>query len=543
MWNKVKYIALGTLLLVIFVAAGNSDRYFRISKAISIFSSVYKETVHNYVDEVNPNTLARTAFDKMLASLDPYTNYISEDQVEDYRTMSTGQYGGIGAVTRNIKGKTKIIQIYKGFSGDKAGLEIGDVIVAVDDISITDKTPDEIDQLLRGQVGREVKLTVSRDIGNNFDIEVKHERIKIPSVPFFGMVSEETGYIKLSEFTLNCSKDVENGLDSLKEAGATSIILDLRGNLGGLLIEAVKIVNLFVPKGKEVVRTQGKIEDYNSTYRALDNPNDTNIPVIVLVNSRSASASEIVAGALQDYDRAVIIGEKSFGKGLVQIPRELTYNSQLKVTTAKYYIPSGRCIQAIDYANRREDGSVGKIPDSLQAKFTTMNGREVLDGGGVDVDVQIEDAKYNPFIYAILRDGILLDYAVDYHKKHLSIPGAADFSLSEKELSDFTTWFANTDFDYSSETAELIEYLIAAEALPDSKSIDIVKDMQLELANTPKKLLQQNIDVIKSLLEQQIVMTYYFENGRVQRSLNKDPYITKSLELFSKPQAIRSILN
>lgn len=383
-------------LAFIVVIAGLSftqpaERYFEIAKNLDIFATLFKEVNALYVDEVNPNTLVRTGIDAMLASLDPYTNYIPEDEVEDFRTINTGQYGGIGAVTREIGNRTVVTMIMEGYGAQKGGLKIGDEVLKIDDLELSKLSREQSGQLMKGQVGTPVSLTIKRmGVEQPIRLEFKREKIKVNNVPYFGMVGKDIAYIHLSDFTPDAGKEVRNALVALKDQGAQGVILDLRGNPGGLLIEAVNITNLFLPKGKMVVSTKGKIPENNLSYETLNNPTDTEIPVAVLINRGSASASEIVAGTIQDYDRGIILGEKSYGKGLVQVSRPLSYNSQLKVTTAKYYTPTGRCIQVLDYGHRRDDGSVGSIPDSLKRSFKTTNGRTVYDGGGIDPDIKVQ---------------------------------------------------------------------------------------------------------------------------------------------------------
>src|SRR6187549_1845077 len=367
-----------------------AERYFEIAKNLDIFATLFKEVNALYVDEVNPNKLVRTGIDAMLTSLDPYTNYIPEDEVEDFRTINTGQYGGIGAITREIGNRTVVTMLMEGYGAQKGGLKIGDEILKIDDISLSKLSREESGQVMKGQVGTPVSLTVKRiGVEEPIKLEFKRERIKLTNVPYHGMIDKDIAYIQLSDFTPDAAKEVKGALIQLREQGAKSVILDLRGNPGGLLIEAVNITNIFLPKGKMVVSTKGKIPENNLNYETLNSPVDTEIPVAVLINRSSASASEIVAGTLQDYDRGLIIGEKSYGKGLVQVSRQLSYNSQLKVTTAKYYTPTGRCIQVLDYTHRRDDGSVASIPDSLKHTFKTTAGRVVYDGGGIDPDVAL----------------------------------------------------------------------------------------------------------------------------------------------------------
>ncbi|MFO0507070.1 MAG: S41 family peptidase, partial [Chryseotalea sp.] len=362
---KKKYFIPLVIIIVLLVVANTkpADRYFEIARNLDVFASLFKEVNNNYVDDVNPNTLMRTGIDAMLASLDPYTNYIPEDEIENFRTQNTGQYGGIGAVTRQFGNRTVVTLVMAGFAAEKGGLKAGDEVLKIDSKNLSSLTQEEAGNLMKGQLGTPVTLTVKRyGVDKPIELSFKRERIKISNVPHFTLLQSQTGYIQLTDFTPDAGKEVRNALIALKEKGAKNIVLDLRGNPGGLLQEAVNICNLFLPKGVTVVETKGKIKEHNVTYKTLNPPVDLEIPVAVLIDRGSASASEIVAGTLQDYDRAIIVGEKSFGKGLVQINRDIPYNSKLKVTTAKYYTPSGRCIQVLDYSQRRADGSVASIP-------------------------------------------------------------------------------------------------------------------------------------------------------------------------------------
>ncbi|MBL7875199.1 MAG: S41 family peptidase, partial [Cyclobacteriaceae bacterium] len=429
-------------------------RYFEIAKNLDIFASLFKEVNALYVDEINPNKAIRTGIDAMLNSLDPYTNYISEDEVEDYRTLNTGQYGGIGAVTRHINNRTVVTMVYENYPAYKNGLRIGDEVIKMDGIEIEPLTMDEANHLMRGQVGTPVKLTVKR-FGQEdpIDIEFKREKIKISNVPYFGMLSDNTGYVQLTEFTPEAGKEVKNAVVSLKEKGAKYLILDLRGNPGGLLLEAVNICNIFIPKGKKVVDTKGKLEESNITYETLNAPVDLEIPVVVIINRGSASASEIVAGTLQDYDRAVVLGERSYGKGLVQVGRPLSYNSQVKITTAKYYTPTGRCIQVLDYSHRREDGSVASIPDSLKKEFRTTRGRKVYDGGGIDPDVKVEAQEASTLTQVLYGKGYIFDYATQFAANHPTLPEVKNFSLTDQEYLEFVAWMKGKNY----QTQSLIE--------------------------------------------------------------------------------------
>ncbi len=430
-----------TTLLALLSFIPPAERYFEIAKNLDIFATLFKEVNALYVDEVNPNKLVRTGIDAMLNSLDPYTNFISEDEVEDYRTLNTGQYGGIGALTREFGHRTVITMVYENYPAYKNGLRIGDEVLKMNGVELSKLSTDEANHLMRGQVGTPVKLTVKRPGTDGvLDLEFKREKIKISNVPYFGMVNSDVGYVQLSDFTPEAGKEVKNAVIALKEKGAKSIILDLRGNPGGLLFEAVNICNIFIPKGKKVVSTIGKVADSNIVYETLNPPTDMEIPVAVLINRGSASASEIVAGTLQDYDRAIVVGEKSYGKGLVQLSRPLSYNSQVKITTAKYYTPTGRCIQVLDYTHRREDGSVGSIPDSIKKEFKTSKGRIVYDGGGIDPDVKLAVQEAASITQVIFTNGLIFDYATHYALKHPSLSPAKEFKLTDDEYTEFITW-------------------------------------------------------------------------------------------------------
>jgi carboxyl-terminal processing protease len=522
-----------------------AERYFEIAKNLEIFASVFKEVNNLYVDEINPNKTIRVGIDAMLGSLDPYTNFISEDQVEDFRTQNTGQYGGIGAVTRTIGNRTVITMVYEEYPAFKNGLKIGDEVLKMDGVDLSKLSMDEANQLMRGQVGTPVKLIVKR-IGQNDPIEIgfTREKIKISNVPYFGMIASDIGYVQLTEFTVDAGKEVKNAVVSLKEKGAKHIILDLRGNPGGLLHEAVNICNIFIPKGKKVVDTKGKVTENNITYETLNSPVDLDIPVAVLINRGSASASEIVAGTLQDYDRAVILGEKSYGKGLVQIPRPLSYNSQVKITTAKYYTPTGRCIQVLDYSHRREDGSAGSVPDSVKKEFNTTHGRKVFDGGGIDPDVKIESVQPAMITQALFREGLLFDFATQYAYGHPTIPDAKEFSLSDQEYQQFVTWSKTKTFTYETSLETELNDMIAL--AKRERSYDDLKP-QLDLIKTRitdgrKNDLFNFKDQIKPLLEEEIVSRYYFEKGTVESRFKHDYEVKKAMDLLRNLSDYKKIL-
>jgi carboxyl-terminal processing protease len=522
-----------------------NERYFEITKNLDIFSTLFKEVNAYYVDEVNPNQLMKTGINAMLSSLDPYTNFIPEDDIEDYRTMTTGQYGGIGAVIGRNNGKNVIILPYKGFPADKSDLRIGDEIIEIDGIDVRTKNTSEISQLLKGQANTKLLVTILRyGETDPIEIHITREKITIDNVPYYGMISEDVGYIKLSDFTTGAGKEIKKALEDLKKDGAAKVVLDLRDNPGGLLNEAVNVSNVFIPQGAEVVSTKGKMTDWNKTYSALNQAIDAEIPVAVLISRRSASAAEIVAGVIQDYDRGVLIGEKTFGKGLVQATRPLTYNSQLKITTAKYYIPSGRCIQAINYNERNEDGSVARIPDSLKVEFITKNGRKVYDGGGVDPDIQIPPRSIAPITAALLSKGLIFDYAVEYRYTHPEIGDAKTFKISDEEYDKFVKWLENKDYDYTTKVEQTIEELKEiAKKEKYSKGIkDRIASLEADVKHNKEGDLQDFSDEIKNVLEDRICQHYYLVEGMYESSFDDDPQLQSAIEILSNPEDYNHLL-
>jgi carboxyl-terminal processing protease len=523
-----------------------AERYFEIAKNLDIFATLFKEVNALYVDEVNPNTLVRTGIDAMLASLDPYTNYIPEDEVEDFRTINTGQYGGIGAVTREIGNRTVVTMIMEGYGAQKGGLKIGDEVLKIDDLELSKLSREQSGQLMKGQVGTPVSLTIKR-MGSDQPIrlEFKREKIKVNNVPYSGMVGKDIAYIHLSDFTPDAGKEVRNALIALKEQGAQGVILDLRGNPGGLLIEAVNITNLFLPKGKLVVSTKGKIPENNLSYETLNNPTDTEIPVAVLINRGSASASEIVAGTIQDYDRGIVLGEKSYGKGLVQVSRPLSYNSQLKVTTAKYYTPTGRCIQVLDYGHRRDDGSVGSIPDSLKRTFKTTNGRTVYDGGGIEPDVKVQPTEAHPLTQVLFEKGYLFDYATKYVYQRNEPVDARNFTLNDDEYQQFVTWMKDKNYTYKS-YLEFGLQQFTDEAKKEKYYNDLktqLEQIQTRITDSKKNELVMNKDQIKMLLEEEIVSRYFLEKGSIETGFKYDQEVKKAIEALHNLPQYKKLLN
>lgn len=521
------------------------QRYFEIAKNLDIFVTLFKEVNALYVDEVNPNHAIKNGIDAMLASLDPYTNYIPEDDIEDFRTQSTGQYGGVGAVTSKIEGKVRVVMVMEGYPAQKGGLKIGDEILKIDDVGIDELSRQEAADLMKGQANTPVSLTVKRyNEKEPVTLTFTREKVKISNVPFYGMVTDKIGYVKLTEFTVDAGKEVKQAVVKLKSEGAEKLILDVRGNPGGLLMEAVNITNIFIPKGREVVSTKGKIEDNNQRYKTLNQPVDTNIPLAVLINSGSASASEIVAGTLQDYDRGLIIGRKSFGKGLVQITRPLTYNAQLKVTTAKYYTPSGRCIQALDYSHRNEDGSVGTVPDSLKSEFKTTNNRSVYDGGGIDPDIVTEKETMSTVAYTLYTKGLIFDYGTRYYYENDTIVNARNFALTDTEYNGFKQWVSDKDYHYTTKVDNALKKLrdSAKEEMYYSDIEENLASLEKTLEDSKENDLEDFKDQIIDLLEEDIISRYYLEKGAIESSFGKDRDVIKAIEILDDKERYNELL-
>ncbi|MCC5920478.1 MAG: S41 family peptidase [Cyclobacteriaceae bacterium] len=551
--NKFKKISL-PLALAVFVLAlvsfrsqfADDDKYFQIAKNLDIFATLFKEINSYYVDEVNPSDVMKKGIEGMLESLDPYTNFIPEDDIEDFRTMTTGEYGGIGSLIGNRGGKNMILMPYTDFPAHKAGLRIGDELLEIDGIDVTDKSTPDISKLLKGQANSSFTIKIQR-FGEEEPrlIELKREKITVKNVPYYGLINDDVGYIKLSDFTTGAGKEVKNAVIDLKSQGAKSILLDLRDNPGGLLSEAVNVSNVFVPKGSVIVKTKGKVEDWNKTYKALNAPTDLDIPVAVLTSSRSASAAEIVAGVIQDYDRGVLIGQKTFGKGLVQATRPLTYNSQLKVTTAKYYIPSGRCIQAIDYSNRNEDGSVGKVPDSLINSFETLNAsRIVYDGGGVDPDIVVNDKSYAPITRSLVGKSLIFDWATEYRQKNESIGDPRKFAISDNDYKNFINWLSDKEYDYTTKVEITIDELI--KSARKEKYYDEIKDQIYELKGKMMHNKEQDLitfeEEIRMFIDQEVVSRYYQREGIIQNSFSVDPMVNEATKVLSNQEQYASLL-
>lgn len=541
-------IAASALLLTVsitFVSFRNDDRFFEIARNLDIYATLFKELNMYYVDEVNPNRMVKTSIDAMLKALDPYTNFYAEDEIEDYMTMTTGRYNGIGALIGTRQGKSIVMMVYEGTPAEKAGLQIGDEILKVDGVDV--KTRREMDpgKLLRGQTGTAVKLTINR-YGQKgpMDLSVMRDVVKMTNVPYYGMINDEVGYIDLKDFTSTASREVRSAFTELKSKGMKKLILDVRENPGGLLNMSIDIANIFIPKDSEVVTTKGKVTEWNKTYNALYPAMDTEIPLVVLTNSRSASAAEIVSGVIQDYDRGVLIGQRTYGKGLVQTTRELSFNTKLKITTAKYYIPSGRCIQAIDYSHRNPDGSVGKIPDSLKTAFKTRNGRVVYDGGGVTPDIATEAPSPTPIALSLNNKGLIFDYAVKYRHEHPGIKPAREFRLTDAEYQDFTKWLKDKEYDYTTEVEKDLGDLEAS--AKKEKYFDQIQDQLKALKNKVSHSKDADLmtfkSEIKTLLEQEIAGHYYLQKGMKEASFTTDPEIKAALDLFKDMNRYQTLL-
>ena len=528
---------------VLFTSAQNTN-YFETSKNIEIFTDLYKELDLFYVDEVNSGDLIKTAIDQMLKSLDPYTTYIPESDIEDYRFMTTGQYGGIGSMITKRGEYVFISEPYEGFPAQKAGLMAGDKIVEVNGKSAKGKSTEELSSVLKGQPNTEVTVLLERD-GELLTKTFKREKVTVKSVPYYGFLKDGIAYIKLRSFTRNCANDIKDALTDLKsQQELKGIVLDLRSNPGGLLNESIDIVNLFVEKGEEIVVTKGKIKDWEKSYKARKSPEDLETPLIVLINSNSASASEIVSGSIQDLDRGVIIGRRSYGKGLVQQTRKLSYNSQLKVTVAKYYIPSGRCIQALDYSNRNEDGSVGTVPDSLISTFYTRNGREVKDGGGVMPDIKMKNEEIADVTISIIRKRLIFDFATEFRYKNEEIVAAEDFEITDEIFDDFISFLSDKEYEYTTSTEEALD--IFKEITDEEGTSELIEEeftLLLEKIKSNKKNdLQNSKKELKEFLANEIVSRYYYQEGRIIERLQHDKDIEEALRLLDNLEEYQSIL-
>jgi carboxyl-terminal processing protease len=531
-----KKIILGALIIASFTWLGFSNNLFEITKNLEVFNSLYRELNIAYVDDADPGELITTGIDAMLKSLDPYTTYIPESRIEDFRFMTTGQYGGIGSMIRKIDAHVVIAEPYEGFPAMRAGLKAGDIVLKVDNKSIVGMKQEDITTVLKGESGTDVSIVVLRPgVNDTLLFNLQREKIKVPDVPYSGILSDSTGYIKLNSFTRTAYKEVNKAYRALKSQGMNKLILDLRGNGGGLLREAINIVNMFVPKGELVVETKGKNPNWDKEYKALNQPVDLDHPVLILVDEGSASASEIVSGALQDLDRAVILGDTTFGKGLVQQTRELDYNAKLKVTVAKYYIPSGRSIQKLNYTQRSSNGKVEEVADSLIHMYYTQNGRPVINGRGIVPDIDVQLPEFSKISYALYAKNFIFNYATIYHQSHDSIASATMFSLNDSEYAAFILWLNEKEFTYNTNTEDIYKDLI--QASKDENYYEEVEDDLLSLKGLISERKRGDLTKYKSeiieLLNNEIVSRYYYQTGRIENTLANDPYIDKAKEVLN----------
>jgi len=532
-------------ILVVVVTLGMSatfqadNKEFEITKNLEIFVNLYRELNTYYVDELDPGELIRTGIDAMVGSLDPFTNYISESDIEGYRYMTEGRYNGIGAMSEMIDNYVTITELYEGQPAATAGLKVGDQIVAVDGKEARGKTPDEVNEILRGFPGTEVKLTLKRPgREETIDIRLVRDEVSIPNVPYKGLVSEDIGYIALTTFTRNAGRNVGKALKELQveQPNLKGIVLDLRGNGGGLLTEAVNVANVFIPKNELVVTTKGKVKEWDRSFRTQNTPIDTDIPLVVLIDQNSASASEIVSGVIQDYDRGVLIGQRTYGKGLVQNTRDVGYNAKVKLTTAKYYIPSGRCIQSVKY----EEGEPVHIPDDERQPFKTRIGRTVLDGGGVKPDILLEEITDNQVVKSLIEDHYLFDYVTQFCLENETIPEVEDFSFDA--YADFQAFLQKRNFEYKTKSEKLLEKLEEVNREEGYSLEDELEDIAEGLDKVKRAAILEHKEAIRKLIEEDIATRYYYQVGKVKMRLKNDAEITKAIELLNDADAYRALL-
>jgi len=533
----IPILAFGILLTTV----SFKNDFFEIAKQIEIFTTLFKELNMNYVDETTPSVLMDKAIKGMLKDLDPYTVYWNEQEVEDARINNSGMYTGIGATVNSKDNKVIIVEPFKDFPADKAGLKAGDEIIKIGDIVLSNFEGDKT-ELLKGAGGSEVKLSYKRQ-GETETTTLTRGAIDVHAVPFYKLINDDIGYIVLSKFNRKTTIETKGALEDLKSQGATKIILDLRGNPGGLLTEAINVVNLFVPKGESIVTTKSVIKKYNKNYKTRMPPVDTEIPLVVLVNGRSASASEIVSGGLQDLDRAVIIGARSFGKGLVQRPKKLTYGTQLKVTISRYYTPSGRCIQALDYWNRDENGDPIRLDPKEYNKFKTKGGRTVYDGGGIMPDIELESAKFSPITTALLKDRAIFDFATEYYYSH-TISDWNNFTFTETDFQNFQDFLSENEFEYETETEkEFAEALRKAKG--DHLDNEIKESYQLLMdaidKGKEKALVEKKIE-ITTLLKDELLKRYFYREGMYNYHLKHSPEIMEAVSILNDEKKYNKIL-
>lgn len=545
MKKKALLFGIPVVLGIVFFSFKKDDRFFEIAKNLEIFATLFKEVNALYVDEINPTRAVNVGITAMLKELDPYTNYYTENDIEDYRTLTTGKYNGIGATTEFDGKKHTVVMVYQYSPADNAGLKVGDRLLSIDNISVLDKDEEQLGRLIKGQRGTSVLVSVER-FGSKKPVEFKIERdmVKTSDVPHYGLIDETIGYIQLKDFSASSATEIKNAFTEMKGDGMQKLILDLRGNPGGLLNKAVEICNFFIPKGELVVETRGKVDVWNKKYGTTEQPLDTEIPIVVLINGSSASASEIVSGTLQDYDRAVLVGQRSFGKGLVQTTRPLVYNTQLKVTTAKYYIPSGRCIQAIDYSYRNPDGTATKLPDSLRSVFYTKNKRKVLDGGGVDPDIALEAKNLSSFTQSLLKDKLIFDFATSYYFQNaLKVP-QNNFVPGEDVIAAFETYVLSQTDRFSDPVQK--HYRELKRELVKSTNANFAKDeiaaVEQKLTEITKQNLKKYREEITNELALEILSRYHYDKVMKFVSFERDAEVQTAMNILNNSTQYKSIL-
>lgn len=546
----------GGIILLIMVLLGAwkpapaqapDEQGFEIVKNLDIYSNVIKELNTNYVDDINPGELTKTAIDAMLESLDPYTNFITESEIEDYKFITTGEYGGIGALIHQQGDFVVISEPYEGAPAQKSDLRAGDIILEINGQSAKGKSYSDVSAILKGQSGTSITMKIQRP-GEDTPIEktLTREIIKIDNIPWSGMLDHDIGYIKLTSFTQTASSEVKQAFLKLKEKdNLKGVIIDIRGNGGGLLNEAVDIVNIFVDRGQDVVTTKGKLPDKNHTYKTTNGAVDDNIPLAVLVDGQSASASEILSGAVQDLDRGVIIGRRTFGKGLVQNVVPLSYNAQMKVTVAKYYIPSGRCIQAIDYSHKNKEGIFGTIPDSLITAFKTKDGRTVYEGRGIKPDIHTDRVDYSNIAMTLYSKYLIFDFATKFRRENSSIPPADKFVITDSIFNSFVSFIADKKYDYKTKSEEALEalrknaerenYFNAIKSEYDALKTQMQTDKQSDLTKFRSQICE--------LLKQEIISRYYYQKGKIISSLKTDQDIAEAITVLTDQALYKSVLN
>lgn len=544
-FKSLKNTLLAFVLSFVLLTPAQAQNDFEIAKNVDIFVTVLRELNAKYADEITPGDLTQTAIDAMLESLDPYTVYYPENKIEDVKMMTAGQYGGIGALIQQHEKEVLISEIYEGCPAQKSGLLAGDVILKVDGKSTEGKNSSDVSAILKGQPGSTLALEVFRPTKNKkLTFNIKREEVKLPNLPYYGMLDSEIGYIKLDQFTENAGKEVRDAFTDLKKQGMKKLVFDLRNNGGGLLQEAVKIMNIFVDQGTIIVTTKGKIPEQNNTFRTPAAALDKDIPVVVLVNEMSASASEIVSGSFQDLDRGVILGKKTFGKGLVQNIVPLSFNSTMKLTVSKYYIPSGRCVQNIDYFEKDTTKKPVHIPDSLAVAFKTKNGRTVYDKGGVEPDVLTPEVEASNVLLSLVLNNLVFDFANTYHANHTVIPPAAEFTVDDDLYAEFVAFLKDKDYNYKTETEYVLDDL--KESADLDKYWNKLKPMYDSMLETIKKEKEADLQTYKGeiseYLASEIAVRYYYQKGRIISQLSIDPDIAEAKKVLNDTARYRSIL-